>query len=173
MSQFDVTAILDADFNQLFEDARAIKCSVSRASKVMEHPLETGETIVDHTVILPVSIELSMVLSAEGYASVYQDILSMYKQAETMIVQTRVDSFNNMIIEAMPHEESADIIDGVTVALKLKECKFSTTKYTESKPIAPAPSKSKSVATKKRGQQQPEEATDAKKKSTLLSILGG
>jgi hypothetical protein len=173
LSQYDVTAILDADFNQLFEDARAIKCSVSRASKVMEHPLETGETIVDHTVVLPVSIELSMVLSASGYQSVYQDILSMYKQADTMTVQTRVDSFQNMIIEAMPHEESAEIVDGVLVSLKLKECKFASTQYTEGKAINPASSNTKSKATKNRGQQQPKEVTDEKKKSTIISIFGG
>jgi hypothetical protein len=160
----DVVAVLAADFSQVFTEARAIKVTVNRSSKAMEHPLETGVTITDHRIILPVLADLSLVISSDDYKAVYQQISALFQRGELLTLQTRVGSTSNLLIEKMPHEESGDMLDGVTVALSLKEALFVAPQYSTlpAKKVA----RPKDADTTKRGQQQPTEST---KKGSVLS----
>lgn len=168
-SAIDVIAVLDKDYNQVFPDARPIKATIIESSKAMEHPVETGAVVVDHRVLTPKEIELSMVLTSAEYADVYQQIKTIFKAGDTLNVQTRVDAYPSMIILDMPHEESADMQDGVTLALKLREVIYVAVQYTERKiPVVTSPKNSK---TTKRGEQRPTE-TPEPKKSSFLSRLG-
>ena len=150
----DVTAVLNASFEQVFPKARAMKLTVSPASKAMEHPLETGAVITDHRILLPVMADLSLVLATEDYRAVYQQIRDLFRRGELLTVQTRVDSFASMLIEKMPHEESGDMVDGVMVALTLKEAKFVTPQFSTLPPKKVE--RKKDADTVQRGQQQPE-----------------
>lgn len=162
----DVVAVLASDFSQVFEQARAIKATVGRGSKAMEHPLETGATVTDHRIVLPVTVELSLLLTSEDYRPVYQQIRDLFTRGELLTVQTRVDSFPSMLIEKMPHEETADIFDGVAVALSLKEAQFVQPQFSTLK--VSRPKDSNTVA---QGQQQPTETPATAGRRT--SILGG
>ena len=160
----DVVAVLAADFSQVFPNARALKVSINRSSKAMEHPLETGATVTDHRIILPVLAELSMILASEDYKAVYQQIGDLFRRGELLTVQTRVGSFSSMLIEKMPHEETPELFDGVAVALSLKEALFVTPQFSTLPPSKVA--RQKDSDTVKRGQQQP---TESKQKSSVLS----
>lgn len=162
----DVIAVLDSDLRQVFEQARAIKLTVGRASKAMEHPLETGATITDHRILLPVTAELSLILASEDYRATYQQIRDLYTRGELLIVQTRVDSFESMLIEKIPHDESSDIFDGVTVAMSLRHADFVQPQFSSFKVARPADSN-----TAQRGQQQPAATPESAPRRT--SILGG
>lgn len=162
----DVVAVLDANFAQVFEKARAIKATILRASKAMEHPLETGATITDHRVILPVSVELSMILAGEDYRAVYQQVRDLFTKGSLLTVQTRVDSFPSMLIEKMPHDETPELFDGVALALTLKEAQFVQPQFSALKVARP-----KDTRTAKRGQQQPTEAPAARKQSVLSGFF--
>ncbi len=162
----DVTAVLNADFVQVFEKARAMKGTFSPTSKTREHPLETGATVTDHRIILPVTASLSLILSADDYKETYQQIRDLFIKGELLTVQTRVASFESMLIEKMPHDESADMLDGVIVALSLKEAQFVTPQFALIKVAKPKNSK-----TVPRGQQQPAEAPPARKSSILGSFF--
>lgn len=152
----DVVAVLASDFSQVFARARALKVSVSRLSKAMEHPLETGSSVIDHRIVLPVTAELSLILASEDYKAVYQQIGDLFRRGELLTLQTRVESFPDMLIEKMPHEEAAEMLDGVAVALTLKEARFVTPQFSTLPPQKVArPKDSDSV---KRGQQQPAES---------------
>ena len=94
----DVVAVFDQDFNQVFENARPIKAAVNEESKIMDHPLETGATISDHQIFLPIGIELSLILSRDDYRSVYQQIKQLFRTNSILTVQTRTDSYPNMLI---------------------------------------------------------------------------
>lgn len=163
----DVVAVLDSNFRQVFQKARAIKATIARGSKAMEHPLETGVTITDHRIILPVGIELALVLSSADYRAVYQQVRDLFTRGDLLTVQTRVDSFPSMLIEKMPHEETPDMIDGVALALSLKEALFVQPQF--STLPASKVAKSKDASTVKKGQQQPTESPPARKSS----VLGG
>lgn len=162
----DVVAVLDADFAQVFEKARAIKATIFRTSKAMEHPLETGAIITDHRIIQPVSVELSMILASQDYAAVYQQVRDLFIKGQLLTVQTRVDSFPSMLIEKMPHDETPEMLDGVMLALTLKEALFVQPQFSTLKVEKP-----KNSTTVKRGQQQPMESPPARKTSVLGSIF--
>lgn len=162
----DVIAVLNADLAQVFETARAIKLTIGVASKAMEHPLETGAVVTDHRIILPMTAELSLILSGEDYREAYQQIRELFKRGELLTVQTRVDSYPSMLIEKMPHEENADIYDGIAVALSLKEAQFVTPQFSKLKVAQP-----KNSNTVKRGQQQPTESPPARRTSILGSMF--
>ena len=162
----DVIAVLTSDFTQVFAKARAVKATVMRTSKAMEHPLETGATITDHRIILPVNIELAMILTSEDYAAVYQQVRDLFKRGELLTVQTRVDSFPSMLIEKMPHDETPEMFDGVALALSLKEAQFVQPQFSALKVAKP-----KDSNTTNRGQQQPTESPPARKSSVLGSFF--
>lgn len=162
----DVVAILDSNYGQLFAKARAIKATIIRDSKAMEHPLETGSTITDHRIILPTKIELSMLLTSEDYSSVYQQIRDCFISGELLIVQTRADSFTSMIIEKMPHDETPELYDGIALALSLKEAFFVQPQFSSVKVARP-----KDSNTVKQGQKQPVETPPAKSQSVLGSVF--
>lgn len=162
----DVVAVLDSNFKQVFQKARAIKATVIRASKAMEHPIETGATITDHRIILPVGIELSLVLATKDYRAVYQQVRDLFTNGDLLTVQTRVDSFPSMLIEKMPHDETPEMFDAVAVALSLKEAKFVQPQFSSLKVAQP-----KDSNTVEKGQQQPKETPPAKKQSVLSGFL--
>lgn len=162
----DVVAVLASDFSQVFQKARAIKATIMRTSKAMEHPLETGATITDHRIVLPTNIELSFVLASEDYRAVYQQVRDLFKRGELLTVQTRVDSFPSMLIEKMPHEETPDMLDGVALALSLKEAQFVQPQFSALKVAQP-----KDSNTVQRGQQQPTEAPPARRQSVLSGFF--
>ena len=165
----DVVAVLASDFTQVFPRARALKATVMRTSKAMEHPLETGATITDHRIILPVTIELSMILSSGDYAAVYQQVRDLFRRGELLTVQTRVDSFPSMLIEKMPHDETPEMFDGVAMALSLKEAQFVQPQFSALR-VANV-SKPKDASKVERGQQQPTEAPPEKKASVLSGFF--
>lgn len=162
----DVVAVLNSDFEQVFEKARAVKATIMRASKAMEHPLETGATVTDHRIVLPVIVELSMILSSEDYKAVYQQVRDLFVSGELLTVQTRVDSFDSMLIEKMPHDETPEMFDGVALALSLKEAQFVQPQFATVKVEKP-----KDSTTVKQGQKQPTESPPARKSSVLSGFF--
>lgn len=162
----DVVCVLDATLTQVFERARPIKAVVKEESKAMEHPLETGAVVTDHRVIMPTEIELSMVLASEDYRGVYRQVRDLYYKGDLLTVQTRTDSYRNMAIVAIPHEETADLADGATLALALKEVQYVEAQFTELKVSRPRDTK-----TVQRGEQQPQATTSATGSGSILSRL--
>lgn len=147
----DNVALLDSNYNQLFSDARPIKAVIKEESKVMEHPLETGAVVTDHTVIQPVEIELSMIVQKENVQDTYQQLKTYYLNRTFLIVQTFTDAYTNQFIQALPHEEAADQFGAITIGLKLKQALV----VTSSTSTTITPKKPANSSTVDRGTQQP------------------
>jgi hypothetical protein len=162
----DVVCVLDANLAQVFERARPIKATVKEDSKAMEHPLETGAVVTDHRVILPTEIQLSLVLASEDFQGTYRQIRDLFTKGELLTVQTRTDSYPNMAITSLPHDETADTLDAVTLALALKEVKYVEAQFTEFKVAKP-----KDAKTVQRGEQQPQPKAATERSGSILSGL--
>lgn len=166
----DVVGVYDDTFRQLFEAARAIKASVKEDSKLMEHPVETGATITDFSIILPIEIELSLIASGvDAYRAVYGQIKQAFSGRNVLAVQTWTGLYRNMIIQSMPHEEDPALADAIAIALKLKEVVIVEAQYA----ALPArkvrnPANSSTVA---RGQQQPRTTSEARRGSILYGVF--
>lgn len=117
----DIVAVFDDKLNQLFPTARPLKATVREAAKLMEHPIESGSVITDHKIIEPIEITLHVVLTGEEYRDTYKAIHDAFVGENTLTVQTRTSSYDDMLIQEMPHEESPDMLDIVPMIIKLKQ----------------------------------------------------
>lgn len=125
----DVVAVLNKSLNQVFVGASIIKAEVKEESKVMSHPVESGQTIEDEIVFQPTTVTLSMVLNPVTYRAVYQEIKQLYDKREILTVQTKVNSYASLVIEQLPHDEDGSIFDTIAIAIRLKEVRFVETEY--------------------------------------------
>lgn len=163
----DVVAIFDQNFRPLFATARPIKATVKEDSKLMEHPLETGATIIDHTIILPYEIELSLILKRGEYRDVYERIRQSFLNRDIVLVQTKTALYDNMIIQSMPHEEEPELFDTIALALKLRHVQIVQAQFAKLPPRAVRnPSNASTVD---RGQQQPTQST--RSSSVLFGVF--
>ncbi|EED8424396.1 hypothetical protein A4J64_001939 [Salmonella enterica subsp. enterica serovar Losangeles] len=156
----DVVAVLDKSFRQVFADARPMKASVKEESKVMQHPVENGTSVVDHRVLVPVEIKLSMLLTGDSYRNTYQQIKQYYLLAELFTVQTTADTYQNMLIASMPHEESPELTDAIAMEISFSELKIASTKYGSSSSSS-STSSPRDKSTTGRGQQQGQATTSS------------
>ena len=156
--RIDVVGIFDGtSFQQLFQNARPVKASVRPNKKVMQYPVETGVVLSDHQVILQKQIDLSLIIPAEFYGSTYQQIAAASVNATLLTVQTRAGVFPNMIIESYTHEETPEMYDAITMALRLTEVLY-VAPASIAQPNAPAgyaPADPANQTTQRRGQQFP------------------
>lgn len=153
----DVVGIYDnVTYEQLFQTARPMKANISRTRKVMEHPIETGSLVQDFAITMPVEIELSLMLTGDDYPVVYQIIKGYFMTGTQVSVQTKADVFPNMLIQAMPHEETPDVFDAIPLALKLRQIQQVIVQYqalASSQVAAPADQSTVNV-----GAQQPQQS---------------
>lgn len=120
----DVVAVYDNEFNQLFPDARPVKATVKPIAKLMEHPVESGSVITDYRVILPLSLDVTFVLTPETYFDTYQQIGQAYVGNTTIQVQTKTNLYTSLLIEKMPHDEVPDKFDTIAITVSFKEVIF-------------------------------------------------
>lgn len=117
----DQVAVFDSNFFQLFPNARPLQAQVRENGRLMEHPLEKGQIITDYRIILPIEIELPMLVTAEFYRDTYQQIKRSFLNSDLLSVQTRADNYQNMVIAEMPHRETPDQFDVLTIYLRFKQ----------------------------------------------------
>lgn len=120
----DVVGVYDSNFFQMFPDARPIKVSLKEAAKLMKHPVESGATITDHRIILPIGISMSMVLTPETYVDTYMQVKAALLSSVVLCVQTNTGYYKNMVVAAMPHEENPAHFDTITMNISLVEVQF-------------------------------------------------
>ena len=149
----DAVALYDASFNQVFEMARSVKANINVSSKLLDHPVENGATMTDFRIAMPTEIELSVICTGKDYRTLYQAIRDTYANGISLILVTKADTYYNLMIQAMPHEETPDMFDVLAVALKLREVMIIDTLY---QPFTAAKvKKSTDVSTVKTGETIP------------------
>lgn len=164
----DVVAITGAGFLPLFSLARPLTASVYELADLMEHPLETGAVIADHIVFRPIEIELPLLCVGEvAYRSTYAAIRATFNAGTLLTIRTRTGSYSNMVISDLPHDETPNEFDAISIRLRLREARFVTPKTGLSQDQVQDP---KQASTVNRGSQQTSAAnasTSAKAASTF------
>lgn len=166
----DVVAVFDAHYTQILRDARPVKASVKEAKNFFTHPIETGESITDHKIMLPVEIELEIIAQGASAKDTYTEIKQLYLNSRPVTIQTRMGSYPNMYLAEMPHEETPDIFDALTIILRFKEAQFVDAQYSELPPEKVKDKKHTSTVDK--GTQTGKEPTDAQKKKGETVLQG-
>lgn len=164
----DFVGVFDRAFNQVFPKARILKPVVKPSAKGMEQPLESGKTVTDHVIIKPLELELTMIIAGyENIANTYQSIYDYFNNHTLLTVQTKTSNYSDLYILEMPHEESPDQYDAVSMVLSFKQAFIASSTKTKT-----VPKNSVNADTVNRGTQIPQEPT--KQQSTIaLDIARG
>lgn len=123
----DTVLVTDSNGNRVFPLAKAMKVEVRPYLEPMENPLEFGATITDHVIYKPIEIEIAMILQSRDYKDTYKEIVHYFRNAISLIIQCRAGNFTNQIIQALPHQEDAEHMDALLVALRFKETLIAAT----------------------------------------------
>lgn len=127
---YDVVAIVDPDTGQqMFTAAEAMKANVSPMSKIMDHPLEDGTPVSDFKIILPIAIELGLLVNAADYDSTYAALTDAFLDSTWLTVRTNADTYDNMIIEGIPHDETPEMFGMLSIAVRLREVNLIEVQY--------------------------------------------
>jgi hypothetical protein len=127
---YDVVAIVDPDSGlQLFTSAEAMKANVGPLSKIMDHPLEDGSPVSDYKIILPITIDLVMLVNAASYDGTYQAITQAFQDSTFLTVRTNANTYEDMVIEGLPHDESPEMFGMLQIGLRLREIQLVTVQY--------------------------------------------
>jgi hypothetical protein len=165
-SSRDAVAVYDDGFMQVFPEAKITKATVNRPKRVMRHPLENGTSTVDHVVIDPIQIELSMWLNSVDYQDTYNQIVGFFINSTELKVQTRAAIYENQIISGMPHVEDTQRYDSITIGVKFTQVQFASNQSTT------VPANAANSSTVDRGNQQPKEVTAANQQSFATKLSG-
>ena len=95
----------------------------------MNHPVESGAIISDFMVELPIELDVSIICDGVDYVATYQEIKAAYLSKEAHIVVAKADTYSNMVIQAIPHEETPDMYDVLVVGIKMREVILVDTQY--------------------------------------------
>lgn len=125
----EVIGIYNRNYQNLFNHAKVMNCSVKESSSLMQHPLEDGSTITDHIVKNSTEIEIILSINVFEYRSIYHDIAQSHLKGELFCINTKVGAFYNMIIESMPHEEPPEKYDIISMNLHFKEVRIVQIQY--------------------------------------------
>ncbi len=158
-----------ANIVQTFSDARPVLLQVSEPTQFMVHPLETGANVTDHRIVLPIEVSIEFILLPDTYRTTYQLMRQAKNLSVRFILQTKTDTYANMYISDLPHEESPEAFDTIRIIVRFKEVQFFNTGVqllTEDDVLNPRDS-----STVDRGEQSP--ATPTTDQNTSGSILFG
>lgn len=163
----DLVAILDNDSLQpLFTAARPMRVAVDRSKTVTQYPVENGTTRNDHVVDLPVELNIDLTITEDTRAQ-YETLAQAFASNTLVVVQTKVTSFRNMLIYALPHDETVPAGESITLPIRLVEWREVQPSYGTLPPSKVANKAQSSTVT--RGTQQTNEST--KKQSILYEIF--
>lgn len=166
----DLVAVLeDGSLTQVFVAAQPMRVSVREDGKLTQFPVEDGTTRSDHFVRLPIQITIDFLLT-DDTRNGFAELRAAFQQRTIVSVQTKVALYFSMVITAIPHDETPDGGNSITVPITLQEWVTIEPEYGALPPSKVAnKAQSSTVA---RGQQQTTATPAAKqepvKKQSLL-----
>lgn len=154
----DLVAILDSEtFEQLFTAAQPMRVSVRDTKRATKFEVEDGTTRSDHVVQDQIEISIDVLLQDEDARDAYQQIRQAKNDNRLVIVQTKVNSYESMLITEIPHDETVELGGAISVPMRLVEWRTVTPQYGA---LPPTKVKNKKQAsTSKGGQKQTTEAS--------------
>jgi len=121
--------VCDSDFNPIINTLGILDFQDNLHSRIMYHPVEDGSIIADHDVIQPLEIKLSCKLVNIDYQSVYFKIYDAFYDKTKLIVQSKVNSYTDMYITALPTKQYADNYSGIDIQITFQQALFTQPKY--------------------------------------------
>lgn len=106
----------------LFElNTAYMNATIIQNSKLMEHPVEDGTVCADYKVKMPTEISIQIVLPAQMYEDIINEIQEYKDKGQMIYVETKYGGFKNMQIVNIPIQLKPDNISRLTLEIKFKQ----------------------------------------------------
>ena len=118
----------DGEEIEIFESVGILNGSVEDNIKVMEHPIENGEEVADHTINTPVIIKLTMLFDINDKKN--KDLLiNLYQNRLLLSAKISNEVYENLIISQKPYEVKNDMYDKDTYNITLQQVLIANTQF--------------------------------------------
>lgn len=94
---------------------------VNISSSVAEHPIETGQVIMDSAIRNPVKAKVNIYVPTMYYTTIYNAIKTYFEDKKKIILLTKFGLYENMVLTAMPYRLQANNVDRPVISLELQE----------------------------------------------------
>ena len=158
------------NFTALFETVNPMQINVSDGHKATQFAVESGETRSDHIVEQPVEISMDLILTGE-MKSTFEIMQQAYDKHQLVGVQTRVKTYQPMLLVNFNHTEIPDMADAIKLTLRFTEWRTVEPEYGDLPPRKVT--KKEQSSTVNRGKVQTVTVSDQKKKSTAAKMVDG
>lgn len=167
-TQQQVTVLDTESFETLFASAHPMRVAVRETKRATKFAVEDGSERSDHVVRELTEIQIDFLL-VDDTRNQFESLRQAFDQNKLLTVQTKVKSYESMLIVDMPHDETPELGMAVNVPIRMQE-------WIEVKPefgtLPPAKVENKGQSsTVKRGQQTTEESGEGKRRQG--SVLSG
>ncbi len=162
-----VVGIYTSDAQQVLKKADLMDLDVQDVSELMEHPVETGVNIIDHRILMPVSIEISMLFDPRNKKNLYEELIQLRDNGFYLTIQTNVKIYPNQVIKDIKHKENAEMYGAIMVQVSFRQVEISNASFSTIAPLNP-----KALPTVIEGEIS-SKVVDPVKKSTVLKWFGG
>lgn len=178
-SDYVPVQILDNNtFDVLFYDINPMRLSVVDEKRATRFKVEDGSERSDHVVKNAVEINIELIVSGDNARQQYQAIRQAYLDDTLVIVQSKMQTYENMLIEAFPHEETDQMYDGAIIPLRLIEWRTVEAEYGDllqeelSQEQVANPSQSSTVDRGTQTGQTVEQGSETERQGSVLSGWG-
>lgn len=94
---------------------------VNISSSIAEHPIETGQVIMDSAIRNPVKAKVNIYVPTMYYTTIYNEIKTYFDEKKKIILLTKFGLYENMVLAAMPYRLQANNVDRPVITLELQE----------------------------------------------------
>ncbi len=114
-----IVGLFNEDEEELISSRSPVTINESLTSKYLMHPREDGTSIIDHRVIVPMTISMDYVFTQRSYQDDWNRVVSAFYNAEKLLVRTKTLLHDNMYIRSLPTKNSNRVFNGVMVTINL------------------------------------------------------
>nr|WP_314265592.1 hypothetical protein [uncultured Moellerella sp.] len=155
------------DFATLFESAYSMNIDITDGHRSTQFPVESGETRSDHVIINAVEIKMDLMLTGE-LNNAFAAIQQAYDQNQLVGIQTRVKTYQPMLLTSFNHSEIPEMVDALKLSLSFIEWRAIEPEYGELPPKKVA--KKNQSSTVNRGKVQTQTTSKQEQQSFLTKI---
>lgn len=94
---------------------------VNISSSIAEHPIETGQVIMDSAIRNPIKAKVTVYVPTMYYTTIYNEIKTYFETKKKIILLTKFGLYENMVLASMPYKLQANTIDRPAISLELQE----------------------------------------------------
>lgn len=112
---------------------------VNISSSLCQHPIETGQVIMDSSIRNPIKAKVNVYMPTMFYTTIYNEILRYYEEKKKIILLTKFGMYENMVLVSMPYKLQNTTVDRPVISLELEEVREveAEIQYIEANTIAP------------------------------------